>query len=203
MLPRRRRRDVYTVTDAQRPMSEDISYRQRRYLISMGIRVVAFLLAVFLFHGIWRFIAAAIALVVPYFAVVFANGGREPNNASAFDSFEPNLPELHNLAGEPLATRGGTAPDQNSTGAAAADIMAGDNPAGDNPAGDNPAGDRTGRDSAAADSTGWNGTGGDSAAADRTVRGSGGGAWGASRQEGPGRREGAAFLSAGQADTRS
>ena len=62
-------------------MSEDISYRQRRYLISMGVRVVAFLLAVFLFHGIWRFIAAAIALVVPYFAVVFANGGREPDNA--------------------------------------------------------------------------------------------------------------------------
>ena len=171
-------------------MSEDISYRQRRYLISMGIRVVAFLLAVFLFHGIWRFIAAAIALVVPYFAVVFANGGREPNNASAFDSFESNLPELHNLAGEPPATGGGTAPDQNSTGAAAdslaGDSPAGDSPAGDSPAGDSPAGDRTGRDSAAADGTGWNGTGGDSAAADRTVRGSGGGAWGVSQQESPG-----------------
>ncbi|HKB32085.1 MAG TPA: DUF3099 domain-containing protein, partial [Streptosporangiaceae bacterium] len=74
VLPTRRKRGVYTVTDARRSMSEDISYRQRRYLISMGVRVVAFLLAVFLFHGVWRFIAAAIALVVPYFAVVFANG---------------------------------------------------------------------------------------------------------------------------------
>ena len=211
VLPSWRRRDVYTVTDAQRPLSEDISYRQRRYLISMGIRVVAFLLAVFLFHGIWRFIAAAIALVVPYFAVVFANGGREPNNAAAFDSFEPNPRELHNLAGGPLATGGGAAPDQDSTVAAAdspagdspaGDSPAGDSPAGDSPAGDGPAGDRTGPDSAAADGTGWNGTGGDSAAADRSARGCGGGAWGASRQEGPGRREGAAFLSAGQADTR-
>lgn len=68
-------------------MSEDIAYRQRRYLISMGVRVVAFLLAVFLFHGIWRFVAAFVALVVPYFAVVFANGGREPDSTATFESF--------------------------------------------------------------------------------------------------------------------
>jgi hypothetical protein len=93
-VPSARRGRVYTVTDAQRPKSEDIAYRQRRYLISMGIRVVAFLLAVFLFHGVWRFIAAGVALVVPYFAVVFANGGREPNDAAEFDSSEPkNLPD--------------------------------------------------------------------------------------------------------------
>ncbi len=126
VLPSRRRRGVYTVTDAQRPMSEDISYRQRRYLISMGIRVVAFLLAVFLFHGVWRFIAAAIALVVPYFAVVFANGGREPNNASAFEPFEPNLPERHNLEAGPLATGDGAAADENNTACTAADGAAGD-----------------------------------------------------------------------------
>lgn len=92
LLRTRRERGAYTVTDAQRPMSEDITYRQRRYLISMGIRVVAFLLAVFLFHGIWRFVAAAVALVVPYFAVVFANGGREPDDKVRFDTSRPRLP---------------------------------------------------------------------------------------------------------------
>ena len=76
-------------------MSEDIAYRQRRYLISMGIRVVAFLLAVFLFHGVWRFVAAGVSLVVPYFAVVFANGGREPDNAARFETFRPRLPTRH------------------------------------------------------------------------------------------------------------
>ncbi len=91
-LRTRRERGTYTVTDAQRPMSEDIAYRQRRYLISMGIRVVAFLLAVFLFHGVWRFVAAGVALVVPYFAVVFANGGREPDNAARFETYRPRLP---------------------------------------------------------------------------------------------------------------
>jgi hypothetical protein len=103
VLPTRRRRGVYTVTDARRSKSEDISYRQRRYLISMGVRVVAFLLAVFLFHGVWRFIAAAIALVVPYFAVVFANGGREPDNSAAFEPFEPNLPQRRGTDDAPLA----------------------------------------------------------------------------------------------------
>ncbi len=58
----------------------------------MGIRVVAFLLAVFLFHGVWRFVAAGVALVVPYFAVVFANGGREPDNAARFETYRPRLP---------------------------------------------------------------------------------------------------------------
>ena len=44
----RRRHDeaVYTVTDAHRPMSEDICYRERRYLITMGIRALCFLLSI-------------------------------------------------------------------------------------------------------------------------------------------------------------
>jgi DUF3099 family protein len=106
---------VHTVTDAKRPMSEDIAYRQRRYLISMGVRVVAFLLAVFLFHGIWRFVFAFVALVVPYFAVVFANGGREPDSAASFasrhgDTHEDEAgvaaaaPDVHELAPTPPTT---------------------------------------------------------------------------------------------------
>jgi Protein of unknown function (DUF3099). len=47
-IPRRTAADVYTVTEAQRPLSEDIRYRQRRYLVSMGIRTVCVLVAVFL-----------------------------------------------------------------------------------------------------------------------------------------------------------
>jgi hypothetical protein len=143
VLPNRRRRGEYTVTDARRSMSEDISYRQRRYLISMGVRVVAFLLAVFLFHGIWRFIAAAIALVVPYFAVVFANGGREPDNRATFESFEPNLPDRRDAAGGSLAVPG--SPDGASGG-------------GD--ADGRTRADEAGRDGTGRDGTGRTGTGG-------------------------------------------
>jgi Protein of unknown function (DUF3099) len=95
-------RGAYTVTDAKRPMSEDISYRQKRYLIMMGVRVAGLVLAVFLFHGVWRFVAAAVAIVMPYFAVVFANGGREPDNRR----FEPYEPERRQL--------GAASPDQAS-----------------------------------------------------------------------------------------
>lgn len=111
LLRTRRERGAYTVTDAQRPMSEDIAYRQRRYLISMGIRVVAFLLAVFLFHGIWRFVAAAVALVVPYFAVVFANGGRERDTKVRFDPVRARLraaaPPQRSLGPAQFDTRAG------------------------------------------------------------------------------------------------
>jgi hypothetical protein len=84
----RRKAAVYTVTDAHRPMSEDIDYRQRRYLVSMGIRTVCFVVAVALAgHAPWWLVAIPLigALVLPYISVVFANGGREPENAPRFD----------------------------------------------------------------------------------------------------------------------
>jgi Protein of unknown function (DUF3099) len=86
------------VTEAQRPMSQDIAYRERRYLIMMGIRLVCFVIAVVLFvngAGWLTAIPAVGAIVIPYFAVVFANGGREPAGRSRFRPYEPNLPRRH------------------------------------------------------------------------------------------------------------
>lgn len=95
MFRRRRVEAVYTVTDAHRPMSEDIGYRERRYLITMGIRALCFLLSILFavtLHGAWRFLAGVAligAVVLPYIAVIFANGGREPNGGARFDPYEP------------------------------------------------------------------------------------------------------------------
>ena len=83
--PRRPAAVVHTVTDAHKPLSEDIDHRQRRYLISMGIRTVCVLLVVVLPNP-WRWIAAAGAIFLPYIAVVVANGGREPDN-SRFEEY--------------------------------------------------------------------------------------------------------------------
>ena len=86
------------VTEAPRPMSEDIAYRQRRYLIMMGIRLACFVIAVVLFvnGGRWLTAIPAVgAIVIPYFAVVFANGGREPSGRSRFRPYEPNLPQRY------------------------------------------------------------------------------------------------------------
>ena len=96
-MRRVRRPGAHLVTEAQRSMSADISYRERRYLIMMAIRVVCFVVAVLLFVAHGGRVAAAIpavgAIVIPYFAVVFANGGREPSNTGGFGAYEPNLPE--------------------------------------------------------------------------------------------------------------
>jgi hypothetical protein len=78
-------------------MSADIAYRERRYLIMMGIRVVCFVVAVvmFILHAGWLTAIPAVgAIAIPYFAVVFANGGREPSGGR-FQSYEPNLPERY------------------------------------------------------------------------------------------------------------
>jgi len=86
---------VHLVTQARRPMSEDITYRQHRYLLMMGIRGVCFVVAIIMFvnHLGWLTAIPAVgAIFIPYFAVVFANGGREPDNVRGFREYQPNLP---------------------------------------------------------------------------------------------------------------
>jgi Protein of unknown function (DUF3099) len=98
-----RPRAAQLVTEARRPRSEDIAFRERRYLIMMGFRVGCFILTVVLFAsgaGWFAAIPAAGALVIPYFAVVFANGGREPSSTRGFRAYEPNLPERYSAPGQ-------------------------------------------------------------------------------------------------------
>jgi Protein of unknown function (DUF3099) len=87
--------EVHLVTQAQRPLSEDIRYRQHRYLLMMAIRTICFGAAVIMFvnHLGWLVaIPAAGAIFIPYIAVVFANGGREPNNTRGFMEYRQHLP---------------------------------------------------------------------------------------------------------------
>lgn len=65
---------VYTISDVRPSLDDEMRHRMRRYLISMSIRTVCFVLAVIL-HGWLRWAAAAAALVLPYIAVVMANAG--------------------------------------------------------------------------------------------------------------------------------
>jgi hypothetical protein len=98
-----RGQQVHLVTQARRPLSEDIAYRQRRYLIMMGIRAVCFAVAVVVFvnHGGWLTAIPAVgAIVIPYFAVIFANGGREPDNTRGFLEHRMNLPARRDTPGD-------------------------------------------------------------------------------------------------------
>ncbi len=94
-------------------MSEDIARRQRRYLIMMGVRTVLFITAVLFFvnHLGWLTAFPAVgAIVIPYFAVVLANAGREPSGRRTFRAYEPRLPDrFEPKNGESASTIYGTA----------------------------------------------------------------------------------------------
>ena len=97
------------VTQARPSLSDDISYRQRRYLLMMGVRAVCFVIAVVMFvnHLGWLTVIPAVgAIAIPYFAVVFANGGREPNNTRGFMEYQPNVPATRDSSG-PSEANGG------------------------------------------------------------------------------------------------
>ena len=100
----RGRSQVHMVTQARRSLSDDISFRQRRYLLMMGVRAVCFVIAIVMFvnHLGWLAAIPAIgAIFIPYFAVVFANGGREPNNTRGFMEYNPKLPARRDPAAPP------------------------------------------------------------------------------------------------------
>jgi hypothetical protein len=104
-----RRPSVHVVTQAHRSLSEDITYRQRRYLLMMGIRAICFVIAVVLFvnHFGWLAAIPAVgAIFIPYFAVVFANGGREPDNVRGFMEYRPNVPATRDSSGTSEANGG-------------------------------------------------------------------------------------------------
>jgi len=97
------------VTQARPSLSDDISYRQRRYLLMMAIRAGCFVIAVVMFvnHLGWLTVIPAVgAIAIPYFAVVFANGGREPDNTRGFMEYQPNVPATRDSS-RPSGANGG------------------------------------------------------------------------------------------------
>ncbi|MFF3766580.1 DUF3099 domain-containing protein [Streptomyces sp. NPDC001922] len=79
---------VFRITGARQGLAEDVRGRQRRYVISMLVRTVSFLLAVVLWN-VERpvaIVALVLGFALPYIAVVIANAGREnaPSLPSTF-----------------------------------------------------------------------------------------------------------------------
>jgi len=77
--------EVHTITGARASHDEELGQRMRRYLISMSIRTLCFILAV-LCTGWLRWTFAGLAIVLPYVAVVAANAGprRRPQDHVAY-----------------------------------------------------------------------------------------------------------------------
>ena len=67
---------VTVVTSAGRSHSEDIDLRQRRYVITQGVRIVCVVLAAALPVPVgWKAVLLLGAIVLPWFGVVMANAG--------------------------------------------------------------------------------------------------------------------------------
>ena len=65
--------DAVRITTARSSAAEDMRSRQRRYAISMTIRLVCFVGAVAVGPGVLRWVLVAAAVFLPLFAVVMAN----------------------------------------------------------------------------------------------------------------------------------
>jgi len=85
------------ITTATRGRKAEVDARQRRYLVSMGIRTLCFVGAIAVGDGWLRWVLVAGALLLPYVAVVMANagssidsGGPEPfDHDQSHKSIEP------------------------------------------------------------------------------------------------------------------
>jgi uncharacterized ion transporter superfamily protein YfcC len=91
--------EAIRITTATRSRNEDIAARQKRYLISMTIRTVCFVLGVVsLGHWfMWVFLVASFLL--PTIAVVVANSSSPPDPGGP-EYFEPDL-STRALSGPP------------------------------------------------------------------------------------------------------
>jgi len=78
---------VYSVTSARSSQRDEISGRERRYVIAMSVRTACFVGAVIAWQTVGAWLGAILfvgALVLPYTSVILANAGVR-NRASGAD----------------------------------------------------------------------------------------------------------------------
>jgi hypothetical protein len=93
------------ITSAHAGHSERVRGRQRRYLLSMGIRTLCFVLAVVTDGWLrWGFIIAAV--VLPYFAVIVANASGEVDDEGPEPYVDTSRPMLERGPSDPADPRG-------------------------------------------------------------------------------------------------
>jgi len=85
-----RKRDPVLITSLATSRTAEIRERERRYVYVMLFRVVCFVAATLLFHGIARWIAVLLAVLLPWVAVVLANQPRV--RAARHAQYQPPAP---------------------------------------------------------------------------------------------------------------
>ncbi|NJP66823.1 DUF3099 domain-containing protein [Streptomyces spiramenti] len=114
--------EVYRISGARTSLTEDVRARQRRYTIAMLVRTASVLATV----ALWdvsrplAFVTLALGTLLPYVAVIVANGGREnavPLPRATFTGPQrPELPRAGDVGLGPAGT--GAAPGGETAGGA-------------------------------------------------------------------------------------
>lgn len=69
-------REVHEITTAARSQSDQIHDRIVRYMWTMAVRTVFFILAAVI-HNWWSILFITLSVVLPWIAVIYANSGAE------------------------------------------------------------------------------------------------------------------------------
>lgn len=86
--------DATLITSARNSRTLDLEERQRRYLITMGLRTACFL-AFLVVPGWWKLVALAGAALLPAIAVLLANGeDHHPPATVGADDSQVGIPAL-------------------------------------------------------------------------------------------------------------
>jgi Flp pilus assembly protein TadB len=91
--------DAVRITTARSSAADDMRSRQRRYAISMTIRLLCFVAAVVAWPGVLSWVFAAAAVFVPLLAVIMANAGDQRDDGFRLPT-NPGAPELTARDGE-------------------------------------------------------------------------------------------------------
>ncbi|PRY48621.1 Protein of unknown function (DUF3099) [Knoellia remsis] len=86
---------VQSVTTAPTSADDDLNARIKQYLVTMGIRTACFV-AAFFTQGWVRWTCVALAVVLPYIAVLFANA-HAPRRAGRLTKAVPRNPHQQQL----------------------------------------------------------------------------------------------------------
>lgn len=79
------------ITNIGASRNAEIRSRERRYVITMLFRAVCFVAATLLFHGPARWLAIAVAVMLPWLAVLLANAPAKLKT-SRHAAYEPPAP---------------------------------------------------------------------------------------------------------------
>jgi Flp pilus assembly protein TadB len=100
---RSRRAEPVLITEAAPSLAEQHAARKRRYVITMGVRLVSIVLAAVFYQIVWLAICfAVLGTVLPWVAVVMAND-RPPKKKIDPNRYRPSPPDR--LLEDPAGTR--------------------------------------------------------------------------------------------------